>query len=67
MATPIKSREAPDVIAGTMDAINKMGGKPKLIFTDDEGSIGGNLFKEYVEGENMELRRSRGRPAFVER
>lgn len=67
VAIPIRSREAPDLIAGAMEAINKMGGKPKLIFTDDEGAIGGNLFKEYVEGENMELHRSRGRPVFVER
>ena len=37
VAIPIRSKEAPDVIAGAMEAINKMGGKSQLIFTDDEG------------------------------
>ena len=64
---PIMSKEAPDVIAGTMEALQKMGKKCQILFTDDEGSIGGNLFKEYVEGEGIELYRTRGHPAFVER
>ena len=38
-----------------------------MIYTDDEGSIGGNDFKEYVEGEKIELYRTRGHPAFAER
>ena len=67
VAIPIRSIEAPDVIAGTMQAINKVGGKPKMIYADDEKAIGGRLFKEYVEGEGIELYRTRGRPAFIER
>ena len=54
VAIPIRSKEARDVIAGTMQAINKMGG------TDDEKAIGGRLFKEYVEGEGIELTEQRG-------
>lgn len=67
VVVPIKSKDAPDVIAGTMEVLQKMGAKPKIIYTDDEGSIGGNLFKEYVEGEGIELYRTRGHPAFSER
>ena len=67
VVVPIKSKEAPDVIAGTMEALQKMGKKPKIIYTDDEGAIGGHLFKEYIEGEGIELYRTRGHPAFSER
>ena len=67
VVVPIKSRDAPDVIAGVMESLNKMGKKPKIIYTDDEGLIGGNDFKEYVEGEKIELYRTRGHPAFAER
>ena len=55
VVVPIKSKDAPDVIAGTMEALQKMGKKSKMIYTDDEGSIGGSLFKEFVEGEGIEL------------
>ena len=44
-----------------------MGGKSKLIFSDGEGTLRSELFKEYVEGEGMELHRSRGKANFVER
>ena len=67
VAIRIRSKEAPDVIAGTTQAINKLGGKPKSIYTDDEKAIGGRLFREYVEGEGIELYRTRGRPALIER
>ena len=50
-----------------MEARQKVGKKPEIIFTDDEGSIGGALFQEYVESEEIELYRTRGRPAFAER
>ena len=50
-----------------MEALQKMGKKPDIIFTDDEGSIGGALFQEYVEKEGIELYRTRGHPAFAER
>ena len=67
VAVPIKSKLTPDVIAGTMEAIKKMGGKPKIIYADDEKAIASSEFKEYVEGEGIELYRTRGHPAFVER
>ena len=50
-----------------MEALQKMGKKSKIICTDDEGSRGGRLFKEYVEGEGIELHRTRGRLAFIDR
>ena len=38
-----------------------------MIYTDDERAIAGEEFKEYVEGEGIELYRTRSHPAFAER
>ena len=63
----IKSKNPADVIAGTMEGLEKMRAKPKIIYTDDEGSISGADFKQLVEDEGIELYRTRGHPAFAER
>ena len=67
VVVPIKSKDGPDVIAGTREALNKMKEKPQLIYTDDERAIAGDEFKEFVEGEGIELYRTRNHPAFAER
>ena len=38
-----------------------------MIYTDDERGIASAEFKEYVDGENIELYRTRNHPAFAER
>ena len=43
-----------------------MGKKAKLIYTDDERTIAGEDFQEYVKSEGVELYRTRGHPAFAE-
>ena len=50
-----------------MEGLQKMKAKPKIIYTDDERGIASADFKEYVDGENIELYRTRGHPAFAER
>ena len=50
-----------------MEALQKMGSKPKMIYTDDEKAIASSDFKQYVEDEGIELYRTRGHPAFSER
>ena len=67
VVVPIKSKDGPDVIAGTMEALKIMKENPQLIYTDDERAIAGDDFKEYVEGEGIELHRTRNHPAFAER
>ena len=67
VVVPIKGKETTDVVTATMEAINKMGAKPKLIYTDDEGAKASSEFKQYVEDEGIELYRTRGHPAFAER
>ena len=36
---PIASKQPPDVLAGIMEGIKKMDGKPKMIYSDEEGSL----------------------------
>ena len=67
VVVPIKSKETTDVVSGTMEALQKMGSKPKMIYTDDEKAIASSDFKQYVENEGIELYRTRGHPAFSER
>ena len=67
VVVPIKSKETTDVVSATMEALQKMGAKPKMIYTDDEKAIASSDFKQYVEDEGIELYRTRGHPAFSER
>ena len=64
---PIVSKNEPDVIEATKETLKRMGKKPKIIYSDDEKAIAGSDFKDYIEGENIELYRTRGHPAFAER
>ena len=67
VVVPIKSKETIDVVSGTMEALQKMGAKPKMIYTDDEKAIASSDFKQYVEDEGIQLYMTRGHPAFSER
>ena len=52
---PIASKETPDVIAGMMEGFQKMGGKPKCIYSDNEGALGSSLFDEFCENHKVKL------------
>ena len=67
VAVPIASKETADVIAGIMEGFNKMGGKPKIIYSDSEGALGSNLFKEYCDEQNIKLITTRTHAWVVER
>ena len=67
VVVPIKTKNGEDVLEATKEALRKMGKKSKIIYTDDERAIAGEDFKNYVEGEGIELYRTRGHPAFAER
>ena len=64
---PIKSKEPPDVLAGIMEGIQKMGGKPQRFYSDEEGSLNSGVVKEYLDKENIEIHLTRGHPNFAER
>ena len=36
---PIKSKQPPDILAGVMEGMQKMKGKPEIIYSDEEGSL----------------------------
>ena len=59
--------EKSDLVDEMPDVIRRMGGKPKLIFSDDDGVLRGKQFTDYVESEGIEVHRSRGQAQFVER
>ena len=65
VAVPLQYKS--DLVEEMPEVIRRMGGKPKLIYSDDETTIGGREFKEYVESEGIELHRTRGQAQFIER
>ena len=67
LVIPIKSKQPPDLLAGIMEGINKMGKKPKMFYSDEEGSLYSKTITEYLEQEKIEMHRTRGHPAFAER
>ena len=67
VVVPIKSKQPPDLLAGIMEGINKMGKKPELVYSDEEGSLNSGVLKEYFEKEKIETHQTRTHPAFAER
>ena len=66
-AIPIASKTPPDVIAGIMEGIVKMGVKPKMIYSDNEGALNSNLFKDYCDSENIKSITTRSHAWVAER
>ena len=67
VVVPIKSKQPPDLLAGIMEGINKMGKKPELVYSDEEGSLNSGVLKEYFDKEKIETHQTRTHPAFAER
>jgi len=66
-AIPTKSKQPPDVLAGLLERLQKMGRNPKLLCSDEEGSLNSNDIMNYLEKENIELGKNRAYPFFAER
>lgn len=64
---PINSREPPEILRGVMEGMQRMGGKAKMMYSDEERSLIGSELQDYLEKEGIEIRTTRGHPAFVER
>ena len=64
---PIKSKQPPDVLAGLMEGLNKMDKKPRMLYSDKEGSLYSKPIMEFLEDEKIEIHRTRGHQAFAER
>ena len=50
-----------------MEGLQKMGDKPKMFYSDEEGSLYSKTVIEYLEKEKIEIHRTRGHSAFAER
>ena len=64
---PIKSKQEGDVASGMIECLNKMGKKPEIIYTDDEGALNKEAIQKYLKDENIEHHRTRARPNCSER
>ena len=58
---PIKSKQPDDILAGMMEGMNKMGKKPKLIYSDEKSSLKTEMITK------IKLHKTRRHPAFAER
>ena len=64
---PLKSKQPPDILAGLLENIKKMGGKPSILYSDAEGSLNNQSVMDYLKEEKIELHRTRTHAAFAER
>ena len=64
---PIESKQEGDVASGMIECLNKMGKKPEIIYTDDEGALNKEAIQKYLKDENIEHHRTRAHPNFSER
>ena len=64
---PINSKQEGDVASGMIECLNKMGKKPDIIYTDDEGALNKEAIQKYLKDENIEHNRTRAHPNFSER
>ena len=67
VVVPIASKQPADITAGIMEALNKMGGKPKSIYSDDEGSLNTQDLVDFFKDEGIQNYKTRGHPHFAER
>ena len=63
----IQSKETPDVIAGIMEGIHKMGHIPKIIYADQEKALDSKLFEQYCKDNNIRVVLTRTHAWAVER
>ena len=63
----IKGKKEEDLASGMIECLNKMGKKPKIIYTDDEGAMNKEAIQKYLQEQNIEHHRTRAHPGFGER
>ena len=63
----LKSKSEGDVASALIERFNKMGGKCKLLYTDDEGALNTKSIEDYLKEYNIEHHRTRGHAQYSER
>ena len=64
---PIPSKSEGDVASALIESFKKMGGFPKLLYTDDESALNTKAIQDYLKEKKIEHHTTRGHPAFGER
>ena len=64
---PIKSKSEGDVASALIEGFSKMGGKCKILYTDDEGALNTKSIQHYLKEHNIEHHRTRGHAQYSER
>ena len=64
---PIKGKKEEDLASGMIECLNKMGKKPEIIYTDDEGAMNKEAIQKCLKDGNIEHHRTRAHPNFSER
>ena len=49
VVVPLENKQPEEITKGLFNAVNKMGKKPKIIYTDEEGSFNSTYFQEYLK------------------
>ena len=63
----IENKQPDTILHGLRTLFDMMGGKPEVLYTDEEGSFLSNLVKRGMEDDEVRLFATRGRAAFAER
>ena len=64
---PIKSKSESDFLAGLMEAFKNLGGKPKVIYADQEPSWTGKYTQQFLKEEDILLIMTLSHAGIVER
>ena len=67
VVVPIKSKKGPDVAAGILQCFNEMKGKPKILYTDDEGAFDSLYIRKYYTEQDIKHYITRKHANFAER
>ena len=67
VVVPIKGKDEANVASGMIEGFNKMGGKPKILYTDDEGAFQKEAIKKYLDEEGIQHHKTRAHANFSER
>ena len=63
----IKGKKEEDLASGMIECLHKMGKKPKIIYTDDEGALSKEAIQTYLKEQKIERHRTRAHANFSER
>lgn len=64
---PLKNKKIPDCLEGTKECFKRMGKKPQVLYTDDEGALNSNEIQKYLKDIDVKHIVTRTHAAVAER